>query len=411
MMEHKNRENVSKYTYVHGGDIFRGGIDLDLSVNINPFGMPESARRAAAESMDRWEQYPDALQRNLRNRMSESLRQEGFPVRTDSLLFGNGASDLLYSIFQALRPERVLIPIPGFSEYRKAAETVGAEITGLPVFSAESVSAYDDDAVLAAVRAFAEHLSPVFGAEGDAAFCRKGAADPVPAGTGRHRISGMVILCNPNNPDGHVRTFDFVRRIFGICQKYGMILLVDESFLWFCTDGKERSALSLWRCAGHEPEPSGLIVLNAFTKIFAMAGLRLGFMIADPFIIRQTEELRQPWSVSVPAEEAGIACLAEREFVRKTSGEIQIRRNELQSRLTALGMRCAESFADFVLFRTEIRDLGDRLQKKGILIRDCSNYAGLGEGWYRMAVKTQESCERLAAEIGAIQKENAEKDA
>ncbi|SET07378.1 Histidinol-phosphate/aromatic aminotransferase or cobyric acid decarboxylase [[Clostridium] aminophilum] len=384
MMEHKNRENVSKYTYVHGGDIFRGGIDLDLSVNINPFGMPESARRAAAESMDRWEQYPDALQRNLRNRMSESLRQEGFPVRTDSLLFGNGASDLLYSIFQALRPERVLIPIPGFSEYRKAAETVGAEITGLPVFSAESVSPYDDDAVLAAVRAFAEHLPPV---------------------------SGMVILCNPNNPDGHVRTFDFVRRIFGICQKYGMILLVDESFLWFCTDGKERSALSLWRCAGHEPEPSGLIVLNAFTKIFAMAGLRLGFMIADPVIIRQTEELRQPWSVSVPAEEAGIACLAEREFVRKTSGEIQIRRNELRSRLTALGMRCAESFADFVLFRTEIRDLGDRLQKKGILIRDCSNYAGLGEGWYRAAVKTQESCERLAAEIGAIKKENAEKDA
>ncbi len=384
MMEHKNRENVSKYTYVHGGDIFRGGIDLDLSVNINPFGMPESARRAAAESMNRWEQYPDALQRNLRNRMSERLRQEGFPVRTDSLLFGNGASDLLYSIFQALRPERVLIPIPGFSEYRKAAENVGAEITGLPVFSAESISAYDDDAVLAAVRAFAEHLSPV---------------------------SGMVILCNPNNPDGHVRTFDFVRRIFGICQKYGMILLVDESFLWFCTDGKERSALSLWRCAGHEPEPSGLIVLNAFTKIFAMAGLRLGFMIADPVIIRQTEELRQPWSVSVPAEEAGIACLAEREFVRKTSGEIQIRRNELQSRLTALGMRCAESFADFVLFRTEIRDLGDRLQKKGILIRDCSNYAGLGEGWYRAAVKTRESCERLAAEIGAIQKENAEKDA
>ena len=383
MMEHKNRENVSKYTYVHGGDIFRGGIDLDLSVNINPFGMPESARRAAAESMDRWEQYPDALQRNLRNRMSERLRQEGFPVRTDSLLFGNGASDLLYSIFQALRPERVLIPIPGFSEYRKAAETVGAEITGLPVFSAESVSPYDDDAVLAAVRAFAEHLSPV---------------------------SGMVILCNPNNPDGHVRTFDFVRRIFGICQKYGMILLVDESFLWFCTDGKERSALSLWRCAGHEPEPSGLIVLNAFTKIFAMAGLRLGFMIANPVIIRQTEELRQPWSVSVPAEEAGIACLAEREFVRKTSGEIQIRRNELQSRLTALGMRCAESFADFVLFRTEIRDLGDRLRKKGILIRDCSNYTGLGEGWYRTAVKTQESCERLAAEIGAIKKENAEKD-
>ena len=383
MMEHKNRENVSEYTYVHGGDIFRGGIDLDLSVNINPFGMPESARRAAAESMDRWEQYPDALQRNLRNRMSERLRKEDFPVRTDSLLFGNGASDLLYSIFQALRPERVLIPIPGFSEYRKAAETVGAEITGLPVFSAESVSPYDDDAVLAAVRAFAEHLSPV---------------------------SGMVILCNPNNPDGHVRTFDFVRRIFGICQKYGMILLVDESFLWFCTDGKERSALSLWRSAVYEPEPSGLIVLNAFTKIFAMAGLRLGFMIADPVIIRQTEELRQPWSVSVPAEEAGIACLAEREFVRKTSGEIQIRRNELQSRLTALGMRCAESFADFVLFRTEIRDLGDRLQKKGILIRDCSNYAGLGVGWYRAAVKTQESCERLAAEIGAIKKENAEKD-
>ena len=190
-----------------------------------------------------------------------------------------------------------------------------------------------------------------------------------------------------------------------------MILLVDESFLWFCTDGKERSALSLWRCAGHEPEPSGLIVLNAFTKIFAMAGLRLGFMIADPVIIRQTEELRQPWSVSVPAEEAGIACLAEREYVRKTSGEIQIRRNELQSRLTALGMRCAESFADFVLFRTEIRDLGERLQKKGILIRDCSNYTGLGEGWYRTAVKTQESCERLAAEIGAIQKEIAEKDA
>lgn len=383
MNESRNRKNVSEYTYVHGGDIFRGGIDLDLSVNINPFGMPESARRAAARSMDRWEQYPDALQRKLRNRMSERLRQEGFPVRPESLLFGNGASDLLYSIFQALRPERVLIPVPGFSEYRKAAETVGAEITGLPVFSADSVSPYEDEDVLTSVRTFAEQA-------------------------GELGKSGMIILCNPNNPDGHVRTFNFLKRIFGICQKYGMILLVDESFLWFCMDGKERSAISFWDSADCKMDPSGLIILNAFTKIFAMAGLRLGFMVSDPDIIRQTEDVRQPWSVSAPAEEAGIACLAEQEFVRKTAAEIKCRREELRARLTSLGMNCAESSADFVLFRTAIRDMGDRLRKKGILIRDCSNYTGLGKGWYRVAVKNQESCERLAAAIELIKKETAE---
>lgn len=383
MNESRNRKNVSEYTYVHGGDIFRGGIDLDLSVNINPFGMPESARRAAARSMDRWEQYPDALQRKLRNRMSERLRQEGFPVRPESLLFGNGASDLLYSIFQALRPERVLIPVPGFSEYRKAAETVGAEITGLPVFSADSVSTYEDEDVLTSVRTFAEQA-------------------------GELGKSGMIILCNPNNPDGHVRTLNFLKRIFGICQKYGMILLVDESFLWFCMDGKERSAISFWDSADCKMDPSGLIILNAFTKIFAMAGLRLGFMVSDPDIIRQTEDVRQPWSVSAPAEEAGIACLAEQEFVRKTAAEIKCRREELRARLTSLGMNCAESSADFVLFRTAIRDMGDRLRKKGILIRDCSNYTGLGKGWYRVAVKNHESCERLAAAIELIKKETAE---
>ena len=71
-------------------------------------------------------------------------------------------------------------------------------------------------------------------------------------------------------------------------------------------------------------------------------------------------------------------------------------------------MNCAESSADFVLFRTAIRDMGDRLRKKGILIRDCSNYTGLGKGWYRVAVKNHESCERLAAAIELIKKETAE---
>ena len=148
-----------------------------------------------------------------------------------------------------------------------------------------------------------------------------------------------------------------------------------------------------------------LTVVRAFTKTFAMPGIRLGYGItSDAGLTEKMEQMRQPWSVSVPAQEAGIAALDEEARVREAGRLISEERRFLEEQLQRLGIEYVPSDANYILMHSRI-DLFHELKKHNILIRDCSDYRGLGKGWYRTAVRGRRENQILIQALEKIIKE------
>lgn len=353
--------------YQHGGDIYgEKQIALDFSVNTNPLGMPPSVRQAVLASSGSWEQYPDSLCRRLRTELAASCA-----LPPELLRCGNGASELLYSLAVALRPRRALLLAPCFSEYQQALEAVGCEVDLLLLREEENFSLQ---------------------AAGDRLWERLLSTE----------APELLILANPNNPNGAAVPADWLERLAALCEERGLLLVVDECFQWFVEESKAGSLLPYFR--EHPEGRSKLIILNAFTKIFAMAGLRLGYAwVGDPQILEALDRCRQPWSVSAPAEAAGLAALTEQDFAKKTVKLVAGERAFLSEGLKGLGFRVYPSEANYLLFRaSQPIDYLEECRKRGLLIRSCANYQGLDARYYRVAVRTRKENEQLLACLKAI---------
>ena len=346
--------------YGHGGDIYTYEGMLDFSVNINPFGPPQRVLEAAMDAVSRSGTYPDSRCRRLKAALSKRF---GLP---DSwFLAGNGAADLIFSAVFAVRPKRALIVLPAFSEYERALEAAGCEIVYETLRTEKNFRLEET---------FPERITEDL---------------------------DMVFLCSPSNPAGQAVSRDLLIRIAGRCEEKKVRFVLDECFSDFLGDPLEVSMAGM---AGTFPH---LFVIRAFTKMHGIPGLRIGYGItSDPEMAEQIESVRQPWSVSVPAEEAAIAALSETGYEGRTRELVRRERIRLQAGLKNSGMYVIPSEANFILFWSP-RELADELRKRNILIRDCGNYRGLkpmepmqgGGGWYRAAVRLPEENDRLLAEL------------
>lgn len=393
--------------YVHGGDVYRRAVDLDYSVNINPLGMPPRACAAAKHGVDQSTAYPDWKVEKLRDAVVSFLNRKFAPVAPEWITFGNGAADLIYRLMQVLRPQQVVVAAPAFAEYSVAAERVGAQV--VPVYLPEA----DDFSFTPAV---------------EAEFIR--AIEAAPSGS-------AVFLCNPNNPDGNVIRAEVLQRIAAVCEARNSWLIVDECFLPFLraddatnsncgqeaekyvartpkaiySDDRSNAAATQFSNAEHALRPSEqtcsmvpslrafphLVILRAFTKIYGMPGLRLGYMLtAARALTDAVRATMTPWEINLPAQLAGVAALEESEFVEKTRALIRAERAFLVQTLPSLPyvekVYVPVSDANFILFRTEkgAPDLKGRLLERSVLIRACGNYEGLDERYYRICVRTHE---------------------
>lgn len=448
--------------YVHGGDVYRRAVDLDYSVNINPLGMPPRACQAAKHGVDQSTAYPDWKVEKLRDAVVSFLNRKfavvvssaganadiGVPsagMRTDDMAagastcaagtgpvlggietheacavapewisFGNGAADLIYRLMQVLRPQQVVVAAPAFAEYSVAAERVGAQV--VPVYLSEA----DDFSFTPAV---------------EAAFIH--AIERAPSGS-------AVFLCNPNNPDGNVIRAEVLQRIAAVCEAHHSWLLVDECFLPFLrSDDSTHAAATHFSNVEHALRPNELecsmvpslrafehlVILRAFTKIYGMPGLRLGYMLtATQALTDAVRATMTPWEINLPAQLAGVAALEETEFVEKTRALIRAERAFLVQTLPTLPyvekVYVPVSDANFILFRTALTqpdcpdgrvrkpelksesdpcvsenrtvftshsvDLKALLLDRGVLIRACGNYEGLDARYYRICVRTHE---------------------
>ena len=336
---------------IHGGDIYSfGDAVLDFSANINPLGLAPGVRKAIIQSIENCVNYPDPLCRKLKKSIAE---WEGVPQ--GGIVCGNGAADVIYRLVQAVRPKKVLLLAPTFSEYECAlrAARCACEFYLLP----ESRGFVPDEDIL----------------------------DSIHAGL------DMVFICNPNNPTGVLAPPPLMRRILKKCTEMKVLLVADECFNDLLDEpGKHTMKPYLQECPN-------LFILKAFTKLFAIPGLRLGYGLGDAPLIDRVSRQEQAWSVSVPAQEAGAAAVLEKEYVRQTRELVRGEREYLTSRLRALGCIAYDSQANYVFFKAPGgAGMQDYLRTKGILIRSCANYRGLGAEFFRIAVRLREQNELLA---------------
>ncbi len=339
---------------VHGGldqtELAALGIDpnavLDFSTNVNPFGPAESVRAAIAEAT--LDSYPDRDALLLRKVLSEHL---GIPA--DRILPGNGASELVQLVALAfLRPgDTALIIGPTYAEYARVTALMGAKPHSW-LAPADMNFAIDIDEVTAALRA--THPRVCF-------------------------------VCNPNNPTGTLLPADAICHWLSAFPQ--TLFVVDEAYLEFVAQAQSLVT---------ESRPN-LIVLRSLTKAYGLAGLRLGFAVAPPHLIAALRRVRFPWSVSSPAQAAGIAALRDRHHLNQSLLRLHAAKQALVPAILALpsplagegsGVRGRE-FPDRLLhpwrllpsptnfFLLEVGNataLRNALLTCGLLVRDCTSF-------------------------------------
>lgn len=198
----------------------------------------------------------------------------------------------------------------------------------------------------------------------------------------------MVFLCQPNNPTGQLASPELVKKLLRRCGECRTILAVDECFLDFLPDADGWTAKPLL-------ESGNLVILKAFTKLYGMAGVRLGYCLCgDETLLEKMQTAGQPWAVSSLAQAAGVAALKETAYVDEVRALIARQRPVLTAGLRALGLRVIDGKANYLLFRAPA-DLNERLRPRGTQVRSCANYPGLGPEWYRTAVRTAPENARL----------------
>ncbi len=340
---------------MHGGDIYRNKVELDFSVNINPLGMPEGVGRALEAAVRSCQCYPDPRWEKLRHAISDMTGAE-----EEEILCGNGASELFLAIARGIMPGRTLIPVPSFSGYERAAVAAQGEI------------------IFHEMRA-------------DREFCLAG--DVLRDLT---EDIDLVFLANPNNPVGNRIPPEALEELLRHCREKDIVAVLDECFIEFTRNGEADSFLRRVK------EFPNLIVVRAFTKFYGIPGVRLGYLAcADPLLRAKIAGQLPEWNVSVLAQEAGAAAARESLFREETFKLVERQRAYLAGQLREMGMHVYDSDANYLLFFTQAPLWGELL-KRGILIRDCSDFRGLGKGFYRIAVKREEENKRLIDNIRGI---------
>ncbi len=350
----------------HGTATVHGGLDvgelrslglrpeevLDFSSNINPLG-PSRRVREAASNAD-LSAYPDRDCLVLREALAARLN-----VGIENLIVGNGSTELIHLLARAyLRPgDGCLIFTPTFGEYETAASICHADLHNVTAKASQGFRWSVEEAVQ----------------------------------TIRRMRPSLVFLCNPNNPTGVYLDQDSVDRIRSAVAEFGLMAL-DNAYAPLA-DGQWDS-LPLLGCGN-------IAVLRSMTKDHALAGIRLGYLVADAAVVARVRHLQPAWSVNAVAQSAGIAALNDDAHVAAAAEVISEAKKQLYDGLDGLGVSATPSLANFVLARVgDAAEVRRQLLLRRIAVRDCTSF-GLPEH-IRIAVRRPAECARLLEALGEV---------
>ncbi len=328
---------------------------LDFSANINPLGPPDWLRPLIESRISDLIHYPDPDATELVETLAEL-----HGISTDQVLVGNGATELLHLLPRALGCSSLLLPVPSYADYEGPARLSGLTIQQLPLCPENGFTL--DPACLV------PFLKP----------------------------AQLVLLGQPNNPTG--RTFDAESLRVIALEHPATLFVVDESFIGF-TDGNR----SL-----QQNRPENILILTSLTKLYAIPGLRLGYLTAAAAHIRQLKTYLPNWTVNSLAQAVGVRAVQDAEYLQRTRSFVSQQRQQLSQ---ALGQQPSLTVfpgeANFLLLRLDhprldAQQLADLTLQQGIALRVCGNFAGLDGRYFRVAVRTEPEQQRLYSVLHSI---------
>ncbi len=347
--------------HIHGGDLWAAsqayGIQpeniIDFSANINPLGLSPTVYQALQDNLHTILHYPDPNCSKLSIALAKWLG-----LTHNNILFGNGAVELIYLLMNTLKPQKVLITAPTFSEYEAAVQIVGGTVVDF-MLAKENNFRIDVDALCQALPGM-----------------------------------DMLVLCNPNNPTGQLLTVTEVMKVVKAAAAQGVFVLVDEAFIDFTTDKINFSVTS------KVEECPNLFIAYSLTKIFAIPGLRLGAGIGNSHLVSKLVARKDPWNVNSLAQIAGLTVLEQSSYLEQSKELVELEKNYLWRELTKI--KALQPFypsVNFILLKLlkkyNAKSLQAQLAQHNILIRDCSSFKNLDDSYIRVAVKDRANNEKL----------------
>lgn len=348
---------------MHGGDIYTNDVDIDLSVNLNPYALLKfdgsMIRDAVNEAATSACYYPDITQKVVRGAIAESEN-----ISPECIWAGNGASELIQAVTLLVKPECALIIEPSFSGYAHALSAVGVNMIKRHMLN-EADDFLLTDAVLSDMT----------------------------------NDIDIMFLCDPNNPTGRNIDEDLLIRMLDKAKSRGITVVIDESFLALSDKYLRLVSDDEWkdRASRLTKEYDNVYLIRSYTKSFALPGIRMGYVLSAADNIRKLRNHLPEWNLGTVSEHVMRTCAklsGDGEFYKGSVSFIQIERKILSDALREKGLVVCESNTLFLLVKGP-DDLYDRLLKEKILIRKCDDYPGLGRGWYRIAVKSRKENEML----------------
>ncbi|HEY7696202.1 MAG TPA: histidinol-phosphate transaminase [Nitrososphaeraceae archaeon] len=353
-----------QYSCSHGGvySVNPRLVRVDFSSNINPLGISANVLRILRRNLPKLSSiYPDNEHKILKEKIISYL--DG-GLTYDSISIGNGATELIYNFARAFVRKQVIIPYPTFCEYELSSRKVGAKIKHVPLRD------WKLD-----VRGILE----------------------------KTRNSDAIFLCNPNNPTG-LFSYHLVEKLIEEIDP-SIKILIDESFIEFVDEKKHpRSFIEKIN------EFRNIVVLRSMTKSFGLAGLRLGYSISHPSTEKKISNNRITWNINGLAQLAGITALDNLSHLRKARKIVTTERELIHERINhnLRSFSAIKSDVNFYLIRLshgrsrQIRDL--LLRKYGILVRECSDFKGIGDKYIRVAVRTHDENSALFDSLESLDK-------
>ena len=382
----------------HGGNIYKIFREknikeiLDYSSNINPYGIPESLKKRITENLEILERYPDPDYIELRQKLAHLNK-----VDVSNIILGNGATEIIFLFMKVINPKKILIAAPTFGEYERAAKATerveDSSILG------NSNKKKDDEKSSGKQKIEIEY------------FELKESDD---FKLNIHNLKNelekkydLLIICNPNNPTGKFLKLSETEQILKECNKYNTKLFIDEAFIDFLKDGMKESIINT------KENKQNLFVTRAFTKFFAIPGLRLGYGIYfDKKLEKGISEKKEPWSVNNIAEMAGLTVLDDTEYIEKTLKWITEEKTYMYEKLNEIsGIKPYKTEVNFITVKIEdnfilkglnVKILREKMLEQGILIRDASNFNFLDERFFRLAIKDRENNDRVIETLKKI---------
>jgi len=351
----------------HGGNVYRIARALcrrvenliDFSANINPLGFPEAVMAIFQNPHTYLLNYPDPDATECTAALIHYHR-----IPRECCLVGNGSTEFIYLLPEVIRPHRVLIVTPAFTEYERSYRFRSAHVTRFP--------ARAEDRFMPDVDRLCHEL---------------------------HKGYDVLYLANPGNPTGVLIPKPALRKIIRAAHCRKTIVVLDEAFIDFSEFNSMKTEVQTYE---------NLIILRSLTKFFGIPGLRIGYVIAHPDMTAALAACHQPWSCNAIAQRAAVLALRSPGFITRSRAYVRDARKRFAESLSDIrGLSVVSGAANFLLLqlttpRLTATELYQQLLQDGIIIRTCEDFHGLDTSYCRVAVKKKSQNRKLVAALKKI---------